>query len=165
MRRQARIHLHPGRTPQMMRQLSCRYHCRHERCIRTARCVVESIVKMLGSAVGKHGSPGSDRTQEPAAYDFYLRGLGYLQDYHKFPPQRHRSVWPRPGTWPSQLCVGVILGEAYRARYVSPTKASGWTRATACSRGEAAALYSIPRRDILALARCTRARWSISRRG
>src|SRR6266849_8986635 len=47
--------------------------------------VVESVVNMLGLQL-----QGSDRqalvahgTQEPAAYDFYLRGLGYLQDYHR----------------------------------------------------------------------------------
>ncbi len=47
--------------------------------------VVESVVNMLGLQLRL-----SDRrvlvahgTQEPAAYDYYLRGLGYLQDYHK----------------------------------------------------------------------------------
>jgi serine/threonine protein kinase len=47
--------------------------------------VVESVVNMLGlqlqlsdrQVLVAHG------TQEPAAYDYYLRGLGYLQDYHK----------------------------------------------------------------------------------
>jgi tetratricopeptide (TPR) repeat protein/TolB-like protein len=47
--------------------------------------VVESVVNMLGLQLRL-----SDRlvlvahgTQEPGAYDYYLRGLGYLQDYHK----------------------------------------------------------------------------------
>jgi hypothetical protein len=47
--------------------------------------VVESIVNMLGLQLRV-----SDRhplvaygTHEPAAYDYYLRGVGYLQYYHK----------------------------------------------------------------------------------
>jgi serine/threonine protein kinase/tetratricopeptide (TPR) repeat protein len=47
--------------------------------------VVDGVLNMLGlelqkqdrSTVINHG------TAEPAAYDFYLRGRGYLQDYHK----------------------------------------------------------------------------------
>jgi serine/threonine-protein kinase len=47
--------------------------------------VVDGVLDMLGlelqnqdrAAIANHG------TAEPAAYDFYLRGRGYLQDYHK----------------------------------------------------------------------------------
>jgi serine/threonine-protein kinase len=47
--------------------------------------VVDGVLDMLGlelrnpdrAAMASHG------TAEPAAYDFYLRGRGYLQDYHK----------------------------------------------------------------------------------
>jgi serine/threonine-protein kinase len=47
--------------------------------------VVDGVLNMLGLEL-----PSQDRaiavnhgTAEPAAYDFYLRGRGYLQDYHK----------------------------------------------------------------------------------
>jgi tetratricopeptide (TPR) repeat protein/TolB-like protein/predicted Ser/Thr protein kinase len=47
--------------------------------------VVENVVTMLGLQLegNEHAVLLSHGTQEPAAYDFYLRGRGYLQDYHK----------------------------------------------------------------------------------
>jgi len=47
--------------------------------------VVENVVSTLGLQLGgkEHTALVAHGTQEPAAYDYYLRGRGYLQDYHK----------------------------------------------------------------------------------
>jgi tetratricopeptide (TPR) repeat protein/TolB-like protein/predicted Ser/Thr protein kinase len=83
--------------------------------------VVESVVNMLGlqlrvsdrHALVAHG------TQEPAAYDYYLRGLGYLQDYHK--PENVSSaiaLFSRAlERDPNYALAYAGLGEAYGARY------------------------------------------------
>ncbi len=83
--------------------------------------VVGSIVSMLGlhlqapqrSELVAHG------TQEPAAYDYYLRGRGYLQDYHK--PENVSSaiaVFQRAlERDPNYALAYAGLGEAYWAKY------------------------------------------------
>jgi tetratricopeptide (TPR) repeat protein/TolB-like protein len=47
--------------------------------------VVDSVLNMLGLELQKQDRPAAVNhgTAAPAAYDFYLRGRGYLQDYHK----------------------------------------------------------------------------------
>src|SRR5262249_19029686 len=42
-------------------------------------------VGMMGLQLGgkEHTVLAANGTQEPDAYDYYLRGLGYLQDYHR----------------------------------------------------------------------------------
>ena len=47
--------------------------------------VVENAVSMLGLQLqgSEHTALIAHGTQEPAAYDYYLRGSGYLLDYHK----------------------------------------------------------------------------------
>ena len=47
--------------------------------------VVENVVQMLGLQLEQSARATmiTHGTQEPAAYDYYLRGRGYLQDYHK----------------------------------------------------------------------------------
>jgi len=83
--------------------------------------VVESVVNMLGLQLRV-----SDRhplvaygTHEPAAYDYYLRGLGYLQDYHK--PENVNSAIALFNRAlerdPSYALAYAGLGEAYWARY------------------------------------------------
>jgi serine/threonine protein kinase/tetratricopeptide (TPR) repeat protein len=83
--------------------------------------VVESVVAMLGlqlqvndrQALAAHG------TQQPAAYDYYLRGLGYLQDYHKAENvsnaiELFRRALARD---PNYVLAYAGLGEAYATRY------------------------------------------------
>jgi serine/threonine protein kinase/tetratricopeptide (TPR) repeat protein len=83
--------------------------------------VVESVANMLGLQLRV-----SDRhvlvahgTHEPAAYDYYLRGLGYLQDYHK--PENVSSaieLFSRAlERDPNYASAYAGLGEAYWARY------------------------------------------------
>jgi tetratricopeptide (TPR) repeat protein/TolB-like protein/predicted Ser/Thr protein kinase len=47
--------------------------------------VAERVVRMLELELqpSEHGALASHGTTHPAAYDFYLQGLGYLQDYQK----------------------------------------------------------------------------------
>jgi tetratricopeptide (TPR) repeat protein len=47
--------------------------------------VAEDVVGMMGLQLGgkEHTVLAANGTQEPDAYDYYLRGLGYLQDYHR----------------------------------------------------------------------------------
>jgi tetratricopeptide (TPR) repeat protein/TolB-like protein/tRNA A-37 threonylcarbamoyl transferase component Bud32 len=83
--------------------------------------VVESVVNMLGlqlqlndrHVLFAHG------THEPAAYDYYLRGLGYLQDYHK--PENVSSaiaLFSRAlERDPNYALAYAGLGEAYLVRY------------------------------------------------
>jgi serine/threonine protein kinase/tetratricopeptide (TPR) repeat protein len=91
--------------------------------------VVESVVSMLGlqlrasdrHALVVHG------TREPAAYDYYLRGLGYLQDYHK--PENVTSaiaLFSRALERDSNYSLAYAgLGEAYWVRY-NATFEPGW---------------------------------------
>lgn len=83
--------------------------------------VVESIVNMLGLQlrVSDRRALGAHETREPAAYDYYLRGLGYLQDYHK--PENVSSaieLFNRALEHdPTYALAYAGLGEAYLARY------------------------------------------------
>ena len=83
--------------------------------------VVESVVNMLGLQLQL-----SDRrvlvahgTQEPAAYDYYLRGLGYLQDYHKVENVSSAiELFSRAlERDPNYALAYAGLGEAYSTRY------------------------------------------------
>ena len=104
--------------------------------------VVESIVNMLGlqlqskdrQALVAHG------TQEPAAYDYYLRGLGYLQDYHK--AENVSSAIALFGRAlerdPNYALAYAGLGEAYWARYDATYETEWLDQATqACERAVA----------------------------
>lgn len=83
--------------------------------------VVDNVVQMLGLELGQkaretltvHG------TQEPAAHDYYLRGRGYLQDYHK--PENLEaaiSVFDRAlSRDPNYALAYAGLGEAYWNKY------------------------------------------------
>jgi serine/threonine-protein kinase len=91
--------------------------------------VVESIVQMLGlqleqnerAALITHG------TQEPAAFDYYLRGRGYLQDYHK--PENLEAAIAVFGHAlqrdPNYALAYAGLGEAYWYKYEA-TRAREW---------------------------------------
>jgi len=83
--------------------------------------VVESVVKMLGLQlrVSDRHALVAYGTREPEAYDYYLRGLGYLQDYHK--PENVSSAIALFNRAlerdPSYALAYAGLGEAYSARY------------------------------------------------
>ncbi len=91
--------------------------------------VVESVVDMLGlqlrlsdrHALVAHG------THEPAAYDYYLRGLGYLQDYHR--PENVTSAIALFNRAlerdPNYALAYAGLGEAYWVKY-NATYEPGW---------------------------------------
>jgi len=104
--------------------------------------VVENVVNMLGLQLegNEHAALVSHGTQEPAAYDFYLRGRGYLQDFHKtenvtnaialFTHALERD--------PKYALAYAGLGEAYWAKY-DATYDSEWLSKslTACDRSVA----------------------------
>ncbi len=83
--------------------------------------VVESVVNMLGLRLRGNDRPArvAYGTHEPAAYDYYLRGLGYLQDYHR--PENVSSAIALFNRAlerdPSYALAYAGLGEAYWARY------------------------------------------------
>jgi serine/threonine protein kinase/tetratricopeptide (TPR) repeat protein len=101
--------------------------------------VVDSVLGMLGlmveakdrSELAVHG------THDPAAYDFYLRGRGYLQDAHK--PENVESaiiVFNHALERDANYALAYAgLGEAYWARY-EQTQDQQWVgkAATACRR-------------------------------
>src|ERR1700730_17638243 len=104
--------------------------------------VVESVVNMLGlqlqgsarQALVAHG------TQEPAAYDYYLRGLGYLQEYHK--AENVSSAIALFGRAlerdPNYALAYAGLGQAYWARYDATQEPEWLDKATqACERAVA----------------------------
>jgi serine/threonine protein kinase/tetratricopeptide (TPR) repeat protein len=106
--------------------------------------VVESVVNMLGlqlqgsarQALVAHG------TQEPAAYDYYLRGLGYLQEYHK--AENVSSAIALFGRAlerdPNYALAYAGLGQAYWARYDATQEPEWLDKATqACERAVALA--------------------------
>jgi len=45
--------------------------------------LIEDVLEKLprGAGLGRQAGPANDRESHSAAYDFYLRGLGYLEDY------------------------------------------------------------------------------------
>jgi serine/threonine protein kinase/tetratricopeptide (TPR) repeat protein len=83
--------------------------------------VVESVVDMLGLQLRgvDHHALVAHGTSEPAAYDYYLRGLGYLQDYHK--PENVSSAIALFSSAlerdPQYVSAYAGLGEAYWATY------------------------------------------------
>jgi serine/threonine protein kinase/tetratricopeptide (TPR) repeat protein len=83
--------------------------------------VVDNVVQMLGLELGQHSraSLTVHGTQEPAAHDYYLRGRGYLQDYHKPESlQAAISVFDRALAHdPNYALAYAGLGEAYWNKY------------------------------------------------
>ena len=83
--------------------------------------VVESVVDMLGLQlrIGDRHALVAHGTREPVAYDYYLRGVGYLQDYHK--PENLSSaiaLFSRAlERDPNYALAYSGLGEAYWAKY------------------------------------------------
>jgi serine/threonine protein kinase/tetratricopeptide (TPR) repeat protein len=91
--------------------------------------VLQSIVSNLGlqlqpaekTALMAHG------TTEPAAYDYYLRGRGYLQDYHK-PENVESAITVLNHALekdPNYALAFAELGEAYLYKY-DQTRKSDW---------------------------------------
>lgn len=126
--------------------------------------VVESIVKMLGLQL-----QSTDRqvliahgTQEPAAYDFYLRGLGYLQDYHK--AENISSAIALFGRAlerdPNYALAYAGLGEAYWARYDATNETEWLDQATrSCERAVALDSDSAPGHTCLGTVYTSRGRY------
>jgi eukaryotic-like serine/threonine-protein kinase len=91
--------------------------------------VVESIVQMLGLQLEQSARASliSHGTQEPGAYDYYLRGRGYLEDYHK--PENVEAAIALFGhalKRDSNYAVAYAgLGEAYWYKYEA-TRAREW---------------------------------------
>lgn len=83
--------------------------------------VVDNVVQMLGLQLGQNTRRilAAHGTREPAAYDYYLRGRGYLQDYHK--PENLEaaiSVFDRAlMSDPNYALAYAGLGEAYWNKY------------------------------------------------
>jgi len=83
--------------------------------------VVDNVVQMLGLQLGQNARTilATHGTQEPAAHDYYLRGRGYLQDYHK--PENLEaaiSVFDRAlARDPNYALAYAGLGEAYWNKY------------------------------------------------
>ncbi len=98
--------------------------------------VVASVAKLLGLEP-KQEDRLAQGTSEPAAYDYYLRGRGYLQDYHK--PENvdsaievFKHALERD---PNYARAYAGLGESYWRKY-EQTHASSWVALadTACNR-------------------------------
>jgi serine/threonine protein kinase/tetratricopeptide (TPR) repeat protein len=104
--------------------------------------VVASVVEMLGLELrqGELKALATHGTQEPAAYDYYLRGLGYLQDFNK--PTNLDSAISVFGhalqTDPNYALAYAGLGQAYWHKYES-TLAREWVEKAfqACQRAVA----------------------------
>jgi eukaryotic-like serine/threonine-protein kinase len=101
--------------------------------------VVENVVSMLGLQLQSEErlSLVAHGTQEPAAYDFYLRGLGYLQDYDK-PENLTNAITLFNRALdrdPKYALAYSGLGEAYWSKYES-TRDPEWVRKAeqACER-------------------------------
>jgi eukaryotic-like serine/threonine-protein kinase len=104
--------------------------------------VVENVVTMLGLQLegNEHAALLSHGTQEPAAYDFYLRGRGYLQDYHK--PENVTSAIAlfthALERDPKYALAFAGLGEAYWAKYDATYDPQWLSKSmTACERSVA----------------------------
>ncbi len=102
--------------------------------------VVEGVLKMLGVELQKQerNTAVNHGTAEPAAYDFYLRGRGYLQDYHK--PESVDSaiaVFKRALEHdPNYALAYAGLGQAYWYKYEETQDQSWVGRASkACQKG------------------------------
>jgi len=96
--------------------------------------VVESVVNMLGLQLqgGDRQALVAHGTQEPAAYDYYLRGLGYLQEYHKAENVSSAiALFSRAlERDPNYALAYAGLGEAYWARYDATHEAEWLDKAT-----------------------------------
>jgi serine/threonine-protein kinase len=83
--------------------------------------VAEDVVSMLGLQLGgkEHTALAAHGTQEPAAYDYYLRGLGYLQDYHRAQNVSNAiQLFERALERDSKYALAYAgLGQAYWAEY------------------------------------------------
>jgi len=106
--------------------------------------VVESIVQMLGLQLEQNARAAliTHGTEEPAAYDYYLRGRGYLQDYHK-PDNVDAAITVFDHALqrdPSYALAYAGLGEAYWYRYEA-TRVREWVDKAfaACQRAVALA--------------------------
>lgn len=96
--------------------------------------VVNGVINMLGREFQKtdHGPPASHGTSEPAAYDFYLRGRGYLQDYQK-PESVDSAITVFSHALerdPKYALAYAGLGEAYWHKY-EQTHDQSWVKKTA----------------------------------
>jgi serine/threonine-protein kinase len=104
--------------------------------------VVENVVTMLGLQLGgnEHAALVSHGTQQPAAYDFYLRGRGYLQDFHK-PENVSNAIalFTRALQQDPKYALAYAgLGEAYWAKYDATYEPEWLSKSTtACERSVA----------------------------
>lgn len=93
--------------------------------------VVDGILDMLGLELENQdrAAMANRGTAEPAAYDFYLRGRGYLQDYHK-PESVDSAIAVLSHALerdPSYALAYAGLGQAYWYKYEG-THAQDWVR-------------------------------------
>jgi tetratricopeptide (TPR) repeat protein/TolB-like protein/predicted Ser/Thr protein kinase len=91
--------------------------------------VVDGVMDMLGMELQNQDrtSAVNHGTAEPAAYDFYLRGRGYLQDYHK-PESVDSAIAVFTHALerdPSYALAYAGLGQAYWHKY-EETHDEGW---------------------------------------
>ncbi|HEY1271686.1 MAG TPA: protein kinase, partial [Terriglobales bacterium] len=89
--------------------------------------VFESIVAVLGLHLQPGETPAAHGTQQPAAYDYYLRARGYLQDYHR-PENLETAVTALQHALdrdPNYALAYAGLGEAYLYKY-DLTRDSDW---------------------------------------
>jgi serine/threonine protein kinase/Flp pilus assembly protein TadD len=104
--------------------------------------VVESVVKMLGLQLrgSDHQALVAHGTQEPAAHDYYLRGLGYLQEYHR-PENIENAIALFSRSLerdPKYALAFASLGQAYWAKYDATYEAEWLDKAAqACERAVA----------------------------
>ncbi len=104
--------------------------------------VVENVVTMLGLQLegNEHAALVSHGTQEPAAYDFYLRGRGYLQDFHKAENVSNAIALFTHALQqdPKYALAYAGLGEAYWAKYDATYEPEWLSKSmTACERSVA----------------------------
>jgi eukaryotic-like serine/threonine-protein kinase len=101
--------------------------------------VADSVIAALGIKLrpDEERDLASRGTAKPAAYDFYLQGQGYLDDYHKPESLENAiSVFNRAlGQDPNYAPAQAGLGEAYWYEYALTTKIEWVERArSACSK-------------------------------
>ncbi|MEO5936028.1 MAG: tetratricopeptide repeat protein [Terriglobales bacterium] len=91
--------------------------------------VVESVMKSLEMelSAGARAQNAATRTQQPAAYDFYLRGRGYLQEYDR-PENIDNAIQVFQRSLlgdPNYALAYAGLGESYRHKY-DQTRDAAW---------------------------------------
>jgi eukaryotic-like serine/threonine-protein kinase len=100
--------------------------------------VVDGVLKMLGLPLQNQdrGAVAKRFTAEPAAYDFYLRGRGYLQDYHKESVDSAIAVFTHAlERDPNYALAYAGLGQAYWIKYEETHNQSWVGKASeACNR-------------------------------